>query len=145
MDLLGLEIYTNEKNIPIDDFYIAGQKGMCVKYNGKYRIVLKSKLIECDQERKLVLAHELGHCETDMFYYIQDLQNPLYNQNILKAEKQAAKKSYEFLVPVDDLKRALKRTKDVYELAEIFDVTEIIIKNAVAYYKRKGLLKGANR
>ena len=145
MDLLGLEIYTTEKNILIDDFYIAGQKGMCVKYNGKYRIVLNSRLIECDQERKLVLAHELGHCETDMFYYIQDLQNPLYNQNILKAERQAAKKSYEFLVPIDDLKTALKRTKDVYELAEFFDVTETVIKNATAYYRRKGLLKGVNK
>ena len=145
MDLLSLEIYTKEKNIPIDDFYIAGQKGMCVKYNGKYRIVLNSRLIECDQERKLVLAHELGHCETDMFYYIQDLQNPLYNQNILKAERQAAKKSYEFLVPIDDLKTALKRTKDVYELAEFFDVTETVIKNATAYYRRKGLLKGVNK
>lgn len=141
MNLLNLEIYTNEKNIPIDDFYISGQKGMCVKFNGNFRIVLNSKLIEGDFERRLVLAHELGHCETDMLYYIQDLQNPLYRQNIRKAERTATKKSFEYLIPIEELKHVLKRTKDIYEIVEFFNVPEELAKNAIAFYKRKGLLK----
>lgn len=140
MNLIELEDYTKEKGIPIDNFFITGQKGMCVKYNGHYRIALNEKLLDGDLDRRLVLAHELGHCETDMLYYIQDLQNPLHNQNVRKAERVATKKSYEYLIPVEELKAAVKKTKDVFELAEIFGVPETLLKAAVEYYRRKKML-----
>ena len=141
MNLIELEEYTQESGIPVDDFFITGQKGMCVKYNGRYRIALNEKLIDGDNDRRLVLAHELAHCETDMLYYIEDLRNPLHNQNVRKAEQAAKKKSYEYLVPVQELKAILKKTKDFYEIVEYFGIPEELAKGAIAYYKRKGFLK----
>lgn len=140
MNLIELEEYTQESGIPVDDFFITGQKAMCVKYNGRYRIALNEKLIDGDNDRRLVLAHELAHCETDMLYYIEDLRNPLHNQNVRKAEQAAKKKSYEYLVPVQELKTAVKKTKNVFELAEIFSVPDALLKAAVEYYRRKKLL-----
>ena len=140
MNLIELEEYTQESGIPVDDFFITGQKGMCVKYNGRYRIALNEKLIDGDNDRRLVLAHELAHCETDMLYYIEDLRNPLHNQNVRKAEQAAKKKSYEYLVPVQELKTAVKKTKNIFELAEIFSVPDALLKAAVEYYRRKKLL-----
>lgn len=140
MNLIELEEYTQESGIPVDDFFITRQKGMCVKYNGRYRIALNEKLIDGDNDRRLVLAHELAHCETDMLYYIEDLRNPLHNQNVRKAEQAAKKKSYEYLVPVQELKTAVKKTKNVFELAEIFSVPDALLKAAVEYYRRKKLL-----
>ena len=140
MNLIELEEYTQKSGIPVDNFFITGQKGMCVKYNGRYRIALNEKLIDGDNDRRLVLAHELAHCETDMLYYIEDLRNPLRNQNVRKAEQTAKKKSYEYLVPVQELKTAVKKTKNVFELAEIFSVPDALLKAAVEYYRRKKLL-----
>ena len=45
-----------------------------------------------------------------------------------------------FLVPLCELKKALEKSTDDYEIAEMLDVDIQTLQEAVEYYRMKGLL-----
>ena len=94
------------------------------------KIILLSKEVEDDNEKRCLLAEELCH--------------GLYSSgNCLKDEKQEAYargKAYELLLPLKELKAALKAKKRPFEIAEELNVTEEVLAAAIAHYRAKGKL-----
>ena len=87
--------------------------------------------IETTAQERVHLAHELGHCETGSFYNVYsslDIRE--------KQERRADKWAVMHLVPEEEFLGALsKGVVEVWELAEIFDVTEDFIRKAAEIYK----------
>ena len=77
------------------------------------------------------LAHELGHCEYGGFY------NRYSKYDIrAKAERRADKWAFAKLVPYGRLMQAVRHgIAEVWELAELFDVSCEFMQRAVDYYK----------
>jgi len=96
-------------------------------------IIALNKSIETNAERRCILAEELGH------YYntIGDILNMKINSN-KKQEQRAREWAFEKLVPFNELVITYDNGyKNVYELAEYFDVTEDFMNEAILYYQRK--------
>lgn len=128
-----------DQHISIYDWNLCGIKGLAVK-SKCYHIALNKKIIANKREESLVLAHELGHCETDQFYFLQDINNPLYRQNIQKAERLAKDYAYELLISIDAIKAAIPLFSNDFEIAEYFDIDINTFQDIVQYYKRKNLI-----
>jgi len=81
------------------------------------------------------LAHELGHCVTGSFYNIySDCDNR--RQHERRADKWAIKK----LVPEDELRYAIYGgLTEPWELAELFGVSEDMIRRAAELYGSNGV------
>ena len=86
--------------------------------------------LNAQQERES-LAHELGHCEYGGFY------NRYSRYDIrAKAERRADKWAFARLVPDGRLVKAVRQgTTEVWELAELFDVSPDFMRRAMEYYK----------
>lgn len=83
------------------------------------------------QQEREALAHELGHCEYGGFY------NRYSKYDIrAKAERRADKWAFARLVPYGQLMQAVRHgVTEVWELAELFDVSCEFMRRAVDYYK----------
>lgn len=83
------------------------------------------------QQEREALAHELGHCEYGGFY------NRYSRYDIrAKAERRADKWAFARLVPYGRLMQAVRHgITEVWELAELFDVSCEFMQRAIAYYK----------
>ena len=83
------------------------------------------------QQEREALAHELGHCEYGGFY------NRYSKYDIrAKAERRADKWAFAKLVPYGRLMQAVRHgIAEVWELAELFDVSCEFMQRAVDYYK----------
>ena len=92
-------------------------------------IVMDSSKIPTSAEEKVILAHEVGHCETGAFYDENSLE--LRSRCEYRADKWAVK----MLIPKDSLSQALKSgITRTWELAEHFGVTEEFILKACRLY-----------
>lgn len=83
------------------------------------------------QQEREALAHELGHCEYGGFY------NRYSRYDIrAKAERRADKWAFTRLVPYGRLIQAVRHgVTEVWDLAELFDVSCELMQRAIAYYK----------
>ena len=83
------------------------------------------------QQEREALAHELGYCEYGGFY------NRYSKYDIrAKAERRADKWAFTRLVPYGRLMQAVRHgITDVWDLAELFDVSCEFMQRAIAYYK----------
>ena len=94
-------------------------------------IALDTAKIQTTAEHKSILAHELGHVETGSFYNI-------YSPFDLRAkqERRADKAAIKMLVPFKRLLSAMRSgCREVWQLAEYFDVTEELINKAITLYE----------
>lgn len=94
-------------------------------------IALDTAKMQTTAEHKSILAHELGHVETGSFYNI-------YSPFDLRAkqEQRADKAAIKMLVPFKRLLSAMcSGCREVWQLAEYFDVTEELINKALALYE----------
>ncbi len=92
-------------------------------------IVMDSSKIPTSAEEKVILAHEVGHCETGAFYDENSLE--LRSRCEYRADKWAVK----MLIPKDSLSQAFKSgITRTWELAEHFGVTEEFILKACRLY-----------
>jgi len=130
-DQNGIDVYTRK---------LSGIKGLAVK-SLCYHIALNKDLIDGEKEERIILAHEVAHCITDQFYYQQDINNPLYRQNIRKAERIATDYACTYLVSVEELKIVSQQYANDYEIAEALDIDMNLLHKIVDYYKRKNLLE----
>ena len=82
-----------------------------------------------EAEQAVHKAHELGHCVKGAFY------NRYSSFDIIsKHEYTADKYAIKTLVPKDELLRAFKTSTQIWELAEIFGVTEDFMIKACEFY-----------
>lgn len=92
--------------------------------------------IETTAEERVHLAHEIGHCETLAFY---NAYSPLEIRG--KQEKRADRWAVSKLVPVRELTEALKHgIKEVWDLAEFFNVTEEFMLKAIEIHRINGAI-----
>ncbi|MDY2656419.1 MAG: ImmA/IrrE family metallo-endopeptidase [Candidatus Limiplasma sp.] len=83
------------------------------------------------QQEREALAHELGHCEYGGFYN----RSSRYDIRA-KAERRADKWAFAKLVPYGQLMQAVRHgVTEVWDLAELFDVSCEFMQRAIAYYK----------
>ncbi len=91
--------------------------------------------IETTAEERVHIAHEIGHCETFSFY---NAYSPLEIRG--KQERKADRWAVAKLVPVKELTEALMHgIKEIWDLAEHFDVTEEFMIKALEIHKINGM------
>lgn len=99
-------------------------------------IAVNPEKIETRVEEKVLLAHEVGHLETGAFYDAKTSQTVRG-----KCEVKASRWAINELVPAIELRDAITNgTVEVYQLADLFDVTERMIIEATEYYRSTGRL-----
>ncbi|WP_124100619.1 ImmA/IrrE family metallo-endopeptidase [Ruminococcus sp. Marseille-P6503] len=92
-------------------------------------IVMDSSKISTSAEETVILAHEVGHCETGAFYDENSLE--LRSRCEYRADKWAIK----MLIPKESLAEALENgATELWQLAEYFGVTEDFMLKACRLY-----------
>ena len=129
MTLDELYIYAENKEIEVDDFPMRELVSASFPENW---IAMDSRKIKTKAEEKVILAHEVGHCETGSFYNI-------YSPYDIKErhERKANVWSYRKLIPHEDLIAAVQKgITEIWELAEYFDVPCDYMQNAAEYWRQ---------
>lgn len=130
-----LELYriAETENIKIDNFKLKNTVSLALIDDENNCYIAVSD--ECKMEH---LAHELGHCMTGSFYN-RYASYDLKAKQEWKAKKWAIKK----LVPLNELKKAFSvGIVNVWELAELFNVSESFINSACQYYAENLFIGG---
>lgn len=140
MNLIELHSYAEKNDIIVNYRKIDAKKACVLKLQSKFHILLNQNLVNSESEERIILAHELGHCENDQLYYLTDYSNPMYVQNILKSERMASDYACMLLASVDEIKTALSKYEDEYSAAESLNINVLKFKEIVDCYKRKGFL-----
>lgn len=139
MELLDLYSFTERNNIKIMSYNLETLNAVTIKLD-KYFIGINKNIIKSEKAEKLILAHEIGHCMTDHFYFLKDINNPLYKQNIEKAEREADDYAISLLVSPEEIMQAQNKFTNDAEIAEELNISVTLLRKAVGYYKRKNLL-----
>lgn len=127
-----------------DLYDIAEQDGIDVNYihcphsgsislmtdEGDCYIGIDESVIDCESEKKVCLAHEIGHCETGSFY------NRHSKFDIIsRHERRADKWAFEHLMPVEEIAAAYRQgNTEPWQLAEYFDLPQWFVEKAIKYY-----------
>lgn len=119
-----------ELGVKVDFFPLPEAKSLSVQMDDRFFVAIDPNAIGSLSAERVCLAHELGHCRTGSFY---NIHAPLDNR--LKHEHRANKWAINRLVPIDELRRAVKNgCSDIGSLAEHFSVTEEFIGDALKFY-----------
>ena len=135
IDLIELYDYAEEYNIEVISINTRKIESLSMMdESGDCGIGINPFFLQSDVDEKIKLAHELGHCMTGAFYN-QYSKLDIREKHERRADNWAIKK----LIPVDELKRAVKSGRESrYELAEYFNVTEDFMQKAMDYYRDNG-------
>jgi hypothetical protein len=142
MEIINLYEIAEENNIRIDFVALPFTKCLSMEYGqDDYYIGIDPAYIKSSADEKVKLAHDIGHCVTGSFYNRYSALD-LQSKHEYTADKWAIKK----LVPLDELVDVMKQgCEAVWELAEIFGVTEEFIRKALTLYESDILnIKKAN-
>lgn len=122
-------------DIPVDEECPEDIVSMSVKLPNGMKIVSLSNEDREDSTRLERFAHEMGHCMTDSFY-----EGYSCFELRAKHENRANEWATETLIPFDELCAAVKcGYRELWELAEYFDVSCKFVKRSIKLYERKGL------
>lgn len=132
MDLKELYKLAEEKNVRVMDFSLPENKSVCIEVDDGCFVGVDPAVFSSTREEKVVLAHELGHIQTGSFYAVgSDAASRS------KQEAKAEKWTINNLVPLEELKKAIKNGyHDVQSLAEHFEVTEQFMYNVILHYRK---------
>jgi Zn-dependent peptidase ImmA (M78 family) len=138
------EIYeiAEKNNIEIVNLSLPVIECMSIQHGkNNYYIAIDPALISSSANERVKLAHDIGHCMTGSFY---NEYSPIDRRS--KHEYTADKWAIKKLVPLDELVDVMKQgCEAVWELAEIFGVTEEFIRKALTLYESDILnIKKAN-
>lgn len=101
------------------------------RLDGVSYIGIDRERLEDSDRRAVCLAHELGHCQTDSFYSVH---SPRLTRD--KLERRANVWAIEHTIPLPQLNSLIKRgVREIWELAEHFEVTVEFMAAALEYYK----------
>lgn len=133
MNIEYIEDLIDRENINLIDTYLEDTAGAYINYDKLNVILYDTSKINSSNEKKEILAEELGHYYTDSVYrFNSDLQF------ISKQEYKAHKFSYNMLIPFENLRRAILSGKtSILSLAEHFDVTSQFMAKCIAFYLEK--------
>ena len=131
MEIQALYKCAKQHNIEVLQFPMTRNGSMSIMAeDGSCYIGMDKSIQDGGIQERVHLAHELGHCTTGSFYSIHTaIDSRQRHEN--KADKWAVKK----LIPVDALDSAIGNgCTEIWELAELFGVTERFMRKAVCYY-----------
>lgn len=127
------ELYqeAGDAGIPVIVLNIPETGSMCIQTeSGRCFIGMDYGTFPNEADRRVHLAHELGHCKTGAFYNrwaARDLRK--------RHENRADKWAIKALVPEEELDDAVAEGHtELWDLAEYFGVTEEFMKKAVCWY-----------
>lgn len=124
--------YAQSHNIDIYPLHFEEAVAMSVPDH----IAIDYRKVANERHEKEVLMHEISHNETGTFY---GSQCPLETRQRL--EFRADKWAFQHLVPIEELTIAVHQGyTEIWELAEYFDVSEPVVRKAVAYYRENGMI-----
>lgn len=131
-ELLDLYCEAEMCDIDVDWFTTRKAASMSARLpDGSLCIAMDPWKIKTIADERIVLAHELGHCETGSFYNLYatcDIRK--------KHENRADKWAIEKIVDEGELNEAIAEGHyEIWDLAEHFGVTEEFMKKAVCWYK----------
>ena len=99
--------------------------------DGSCYVAINPHRVTSAVDKKAKVAHELGHCATGAFYSVyapQDLR--------ARHENRADKWSIRKLIPREDLEAAINAGHVApWDLADLFDVPEVLMCRAITWYK----------
>lgn len=122
-------VYVFNRKLPFES---TSGAAAVVALGGCKAIFLDSEKLQTTAEEAVTIAHEAGHIMTGSTHYINSPYD-LICRHEYKANKWAIKK----LVPKEELDLAVRKgLREIWELAEYFNVTEKFMELAVSYYKR---------
>ena len=131
MDALDLYALAEQKNIEIVPFPMKENGSVSfVTDGGKCYIGMDKGIEDSSSQERVHLAHELGHCITGSFYNrYSDFDCRQRHEN--QADKWAIRQ----LITEDALDQAVADGHtEIWDLAELFDVTEQFMKKAICLY-----------
>lgn len=131
VEIINLYNLAEESGISVDFLPLKENKGIYLEANGKEYIAISDSCSPADE--KVVLAHELGHSMTGGGY------DPLTGSLMrVRLEKRAEKWAIEKLVPLCELKAAIKQGYEaIPDLAERFGVTVCFMHKVFEHYCAK--------
>ena len=130
MNLLELYDLAASHGIGVDHMKLRTMKAFSVPGN----IVIDMAQLPTLAETKVCFSHELGHELKAAFY---NIKNTLETRE--RQEERATRWAVDTLIPAEALTKAVRAGyKEVYELAEYFDVTEDFVREAYSIHKLKG-------
>ncbi len=141
MKLQELYNVAEGRGIPVTAWHIDNRKAAVLRLGAKYHIIMDYAQMDGARDERIVLAHELGHCRSGRLYCLGDYSNPLFAQNIAKAERKACDEACKLLVHAEEIKKALRTSDTEYAAAESLDLDVKTFIQAVNYYRRKGMLE----
>ena len=128
-----IELYQEAEgsNIRVVVLDIPQTGSMCIQAeSGRCYIGMDYGILPDEADRRVHLAHELGHCKTGAFYNrwaAQDVRR--------KHENQADKWAIEKVIPVNELDDAVAEGHtELWDLADHFGVTEDFMRKAICWY-----------
>lgn len=129
-----LHAFAEQRGVQIEYAVMPCAQAAAVKINHRLFIGFDYSVPENSAKERVLLAHELGHVETDAFYGIRA---PEYVQK--QAEDQAVRWAVKTLVPKQRFLSLLKQGLNEWELAEAFNVTAEFIQTAYHLYFECGM------
>lgn len=133
METSKLYSLAEKKGVTVDFVNIPSTKAMVLELYGKTFLAIDKDVRSDSAEERVLLAHELGHIQTDSCY---GLHSPLPLRKF--CENKADRWAIKTLVPLDALVNAYKNGNEtVSSLAEIFGVTEEFMGKALEFYCTK--------
>lgn len=125
-----------ESGVVVDEFPMK----KCVSFSlmdldGGCYIAIDPLKLQSSQQERIILGHELGHCQTGSFY------NSYSSFDIRKRhENRADKWSIIHLVPEKELNEAISAGfTQVWQLAEYFDVPCEFMAKALHWYRNRNM------
>lgn len=130
-DTLSLYQLAEETGVDVDFVPMRHAHSLSMPLGDSYGIAIDPGKITSAADERVKLCHELGHCATGSFYNRYAALD-LRERHELHADRWAIAQ----LVPREELEAALGRgLREIWELAEHFEVTERFMKKALAHYK----------
>lgn len=131
METVDLFREAQDSNIPIIYLNIPENGSMCIQSeSSRCYIGMDYGVLRNEADKRVHLAHELGHCKTGAFYNrwaARDVRQ--------KHEHRADKWAIENMIPKQEFDKAVSQGyTDIWALAERFNVTEDFMKKAVCWY-----------
>ena len=128
--------YCKENQVDVIPFMGCPQPGATVRDQGFYAVFLDFSKIRSTRLLRGVCCHELGHAATGALHKV-DSPFELIERSEYRADKWVAE---HFLTPEDFREAFQNGCRELWQLAEFFDMPEADVQKALTYWRdRKGI------
>ena len=129
MTTFQLYDYAEQNNVEVYNFPLGGRKALSIPLEGGVCAVAMDTFRMTASDEKEALAHELGHCMTHTFY---TPVTPMVTR--ARCEVRAIKWAIRHIIPEASFMYYLRQGRELWELADIFEVDPELIEKAANLY-----------